>query len=417
MIERKIIIGLITSTEYLQKIQPVWNVQLLESSMAKRVATWVWEYFDKYKKAPGKDIETIFFAKLRDSKIPKDIAQEIEEDVLPSLSEQYAIEGIDIQPLFDETLKYFSERTLLILSANVQGLVESGKMDDAIHAITLYKPITIKTNDISSHIRTVQQIRRLNRPVPKMLLSPWLREGQLTILYGNYGTGKSLVTLSVAHLLGLIEYEDVSIGPWQVKTPTGCLYIDGEIGELEMEERLKQFEHYGDQDPQYRTKVLSIPEYQLETEDSFYLANRVNQLKITSWLKENPKYKLIVLDSISTLFGLEDENNNSEWNTKCSPFIRDLRALGVACILLHHSGKDGKKGLRGASAMGAMAHNIFRIINHQDKSKDAGEAWFVIEKEKQRTSGRTFNSFGLHYKQRRNGKETVWEVTSAIVQK
>ena len=36
MIERKIIIGLITSSEYLQKIEPVWDASLLSSAAAQK---------------------------------------------------------------------------------------------------------------------------------------------------------------------------------------------------------------------------------------------------------------------------------------------------------------------------------------------------------------------------------------------
>jgi RecA-family ATPase len=246
-----------------------------------------------------------------------------------------------------------------------------------------------------------------------MLMSPWLRQGQLSIIYGNYGTGKSLLTLSIAYLLGLrtFDKEEHEIDTWQVKNNTGCLYIDGELGEYEMEDRVKQFEWLGVQRPECRLKILSLPEYQLATEDSFYLVKRENQLKIIQWLKEHPTYKLVVLDSISTLFGLEDENSNSEWNAKVSPFLRDLRALDVAQLLLHHSGKDGKKGLRGASAQGAMAHNIFRLTNHGDKKVDEGEAHFTITKDKFRARGFSFKSFALHYIPDERERKTTWEVT------
>jgi RecA-family ATPase len=149
----------------------------------------------------------------------------------------------------------------------------------------------------------------------------------------------------------------------------------------------------------------------METQDTFYLSERKNQLKIIKWLKEHETYKLIVLDSASTLFGLVEENDNSEWNSKINPFLRDLRALGIACLLLHHSGKDAKKGLRGASAMGAMAHYIFRLTNHGDKNTEDGEAWFVISTDKQRAGGFSFNRFSLHYYQEENETETHWEVT------
>jgi RecA-family ATPase len=143
----------------------------------------------------------------------------------------------------------------------------------------------------------------------------------------------------------------------------------------------------------------------------FYLSTRVNQKKIITWLTEHPTYKLVVLDSAGTLFGLEEENSNSEWNLKIQPFLRDLRALGVACILLHHAGKDGKKGLRGASAMGAMAHCIFRLTNHPDKSNEEGEAWFTLTIDKQRAAGFSFRKFSLHYIRNVDKTETNWEIT------
>jgi RecA-family ATPase len=284
-------------------------------------------------------------------------------------------------------------------------------VDEAEKAVVEFKPLSTSVKKLNEFILTAEQIRKRNNKRPPFLMKPWLREGQTTIIYGNYGSGKSLLTISVAYVLGLRNFDksDCDIGEWQVINPTGTLYIDGELGELEMEDRIKQFEWLGRQ--QYRTRILSIPEYQLKTEDVFSLSNRLNQLKIIEWLKEHPNYKLVVLDSASTLFGLLEENDNSEWNNKINPFLRDLRALSVACLLLHHAGKDNKKGLRGASAMGAMAHNIFRLMDHKEKNIDDGEAWFTISKDKQRAAGKGFKTFSLRYTQNDNQTATWWETT------
>lgn len=416
MIERKIVIGLIISTEYLKQIQGFWNPMFIEDPTARRISGWVWEYFEKYKEAPRKNIESIYFTKLKETNIPKDIAEQIEEDILPGLSEQYETEGLDVSYLLDATRKYFDEQHLRQHHDAVVALIEKGEVSEAVTLTREFRPLSGTSVSLKDFVLSVEQIRQRERKRPKLLLKPWLREGQLTIIYGNYGSGKSLVTIAVAYLLGLRDYnrDECEIGEWQVRNPTGCLYIDGELGEQEMEERVSQFEWLGRQRGDCRMRILSIPEYQMATEDSFYLSNRANQMKITEWLKEHPNYKLVVLDSASTLFGLEDENSNSEWNTKANPFFRDMRALGVACILLHHSGKDGKRGLRGASAMGAMAHNIYRLSNHEQKKTDNGEAWFVLTKDKQRASGYAFKSFGLHFYQNDEGKETYWEVTDTF---
>lgn len=413
MIERKIIIGLITSTEYCKKIKDIWNQRLISSPTAKLLADWIWEYYNKYQKAPGKDIETIFYSKLKSTKISKTLAEEIEQDILPSLSDESVEEEVDIQYLLEETEKYLNEQHIKLFTDTISALLSSSKLLEAEKMVREFKPLGLLTGKLDQFILSVDEIRKKETIQPRILMSPWLKEGQMTIIYGNYGCGKSLLAIVVAYLLGVDQIDDDKheVGEWFIKEQTGCLYLDGELGEVEMEERVKKFEWLGRQRPGFKMKILSVPEYQLATSDSFYLSNRQNQLKIITWLKDHPSYKLVVLDSASTLFGLLEENDNSEWNNKINPFLRDLRALGVACILLHHSGKDNKRGLRGASAMGAMAHNIYRLTNHSSKNTDGGEAYFNLTKDKQRAGGKTFKSFGMHFYQNDKETETHWEVT------
>lgn len=413
MSERQIIIGLITSTEYCLSIRDYWDIRFIESQTARILARWIWEYFKQYEKAPQRDIEGIIQTKSKETKLSKAILREIQEEILPGLSEEYENTPENLLYLTQETLKYFSERHLSLFSESVLELKKQGKFEEAHKLIKEFKPLEVFTKKIDDFILTVNQIKEKGREYPLTLLHPWLKEGQLTIIYGTYGSGKSLLALSTAYILGLHDFaeEDCDIGQWKVRHNTGCLYMDGELGELEMEERIRGFEWLGKQPPGYKLRVFSIPEYQLETEDTFYLSNRVNQMKILHWLEEHPTYRLIILDSASTLFGLQDENDNSEWNNKINPFLRDLRALKVAPILLHHSGKDNKKGLRGASAMGAMAHNIFRIVSHDRKSVENGEAWFKVSADKQRAAGKSFKPFSLHYYQEQGETETHWEVT------
>lgn len=412
MIERKIIIGLITSTEFLKRVQGIWNARLLESSTAKRIALWCWEYFDKYQRAPGKDMEMIFFSRLKSGKLPRDIADEIQEDILPNLSSEFVREPPNVEALIEETLTYFEDRNLALFGQNIEALRASGEIEEAKKMALEFKTINISSHNLDDYILYPHQIRAKKKQPPVTLITPWLREGEFTIIYGPSGCGKTLLTLAIAYTLGLHRYDvkKAEIGEWKVKHPTGTLYIDGEMGETAMEERVKGYEWLGRQTNRYMLKILSIPEYQMQTMDNFYLSFRANQLKIVDWLKKHPGYKLVVLDSLSTLFGLEDENSNSEWNDKINPLLRDLRALKVACILLHHSGKDGKRGLRGASSINAMAQNIFRLTNHADQDLDMGEAWFVLSKDKQRAGGYQFRTFSMKFSQNMEKTKTSWEV-------
>ena len=143
MIERKIIIGIIVSTDFLQQIRDIWDVRYFESSAAKRLARWVWEYFQLYNRAPGREIEDIFFDKIKTDKVAKDIAEEIEEDILPSLSEEYEQENINLDYLLEQTKKYFNERNLAIHTKSIDAALSKGDVMLAEKLAIEYKPLAV----------------------------------------------------------------------------------------------------------------------------------------------------------------------------------------------------------------------------------------------------------------------------------
>jgi hypothetical protein len=140
MNERRLLIGLITSTEFIQNIQGAFNVLLIESPTAKRIATWCIEYFRKYNKAPGREIEAIFYEKLKKG-LPKDIAEEIEQEILSSLNDEYVNEQFNVDHLTHQALEYLSERHHLKHSEEVIGLIKVGKLIEAEKLQNNFKPL------------------------------------------------------------------------------------------------------------------------------------------------------------------------------------------------------------------------------------------------------------------------------------
>lgn len=414
--EQAIIIGLVNHTEYITAIRDIWDMSLIESDPAKFMAQICISFYDTYKEAPKNKFHELFFKEIKVHPSDKVMTwyEElcgVDDGLRITLNAEQAKE-FNLQYLVDGTRVRFARRHFEIHTEQVNNLYALNRAEEAKELSRAYKPLEFgDASKIDNYMWTVDEIRSHNKPKPEILMKPWLREGQFTFLYGNYGVGKSLLAMNIAYLLGMEDFnrEVCDIERWSVRNPTGCVYVDGELGEVELEERFSKFSWLGEQRKDRQTKFFSRPEYQMETQDSFLLSSRENQLQIIQWLKEHPKYKLVVLDSISTLFGLENENDNSEWNNKINPFLMDLRALNVAGIILHHSGKDGKRGLRGASAMGNTASNIFFLYNNPNKNNTEGEAWFTITAgDKQRAGGFSFKAFTIHYFQDSSFTNTEW---------
>jgi putative DNA primase/helicase len=325
---------------------------------------------------------------------------------LPGLDEEYQEESdLHVPYLIKRAERYLQQRMLEDTIEEAEDLVNEYKLEEASQIINLDLPFS---ENLDQYFQTVQQIEEEGIQRPKLLMKPWLREGETNFIYADVGVGKSLLALLIGYLVGIADPDDpdCDIGEWQVKNQTGALYLDGELGKVEMLDRIKSFSWLGKQQEDLQMRIFSIPEYQIKSGKDFNLAKREKQQMIVSLLKDNPKFKLVIIDSVSTVFGLENENDNSEWNNKVNPFLKDLRALGVAHIIQHHAGKDGN--LRGASAMKAMAHNIIRLKDHP--YKELGEAWFTIDnRDKQRSSGQSFKPFAINFIQ--DGKDTYWEIT------
>lgn len=129
--ERRIVIGLITSSEYLKEIKDEWNPDYLESKAARTLAMWCWEYFNKYDKAPNTSIGTILLKKTKKNKLDKDLAEEIETDILADLSTQYESQDQDLDFLIEDSRKYFKQRQLEILSETIQAHIDKGEPEKA----------------------------------------------------------------------------------------------------------------------------------------------------------------------------------------------------------------------------------------------------------------------------------------------
>ena len=129
-IERRIVTGLIVSTEYTTQIQRIWDPRYLESPELKMMAGWCMDYFEKYRIAPNKDIESIYTTQLQ-SGLDKERAEFVEM-ILESLNDEFERqEQFNVQYLIDQTKQYFKERHLSLHNEEIQSLIDAGELEEA----------------------------------------------------------------------------------------------------------------------------------------------------------------------------------------------------------------------------------------------------------------------------------------------
>ena len=127
-IEGQITSLLVASTDFISKIQPVINLDYIESPHLRKICSWCIEYYTTYRKAPSDVIRTFYDLKLKEM-------SEAESDIIKTILIQ--ITGLDSEKetneayIYDQALKYFNERDLSIRLDRATKLKEVGRTNDA----------------------------------------------------------------------------------------------------------------------------------------------------------------------------------------------------------------------------------------------------------------------------------------------
>ena len=139
--ERSMLIGLITNDTFLKEIRPIFNNEYITSPFVKTITRWVFDYYDKYEKAPGKTIQDIYTAKMKAGETV-DEQEELIESFLESISEEYVEEDFDAFFNIDETERYFRTRKAELIINQAKYHLSEGEVDKAEHAISNFSKVS-----------------------------------------------------------------------------------------------------------------------------------------------------------------------------------------------------------------------------------------------------------------------------------
>ena len=194
----------------------------------------------------------------------------------------------------------------------------------------------------------------LEHATEEWLAKPLIAKGRQTALFAGAKTGKSWLTLNV--VAALASGKPILGQPAQ--PPIHCLYLDYEMIESDLYERLEQFGYTEDDDLSHLHYAL-IP--------NLPPLNTTEGASAIMKLVELTKAEVVVIDTTGRAIDGE-ENSADSYREFARTTGLALKRSNISCIRTDHAGKDGgkKQGQRGSSAKNDDVDIVYRL----DKSDD-----------------------------------------------
>ena len=160
--------------------------------------------------------------------------------------------------------------------------------------------------------------------------------GKLTLLVGDPGLGKSLLTLDLASVVSTgLTWPDGSAGV----TPSGVVLLSAEDGlEDTIVPRLDAAGANRERIGILKGVRWYDPDTKQETVDMFSLKRDISRLEKA--IDTVPKTLLVIVDPISAYLGSTDSHNNSEVRAVLGPLAELAEKTGVALVAVDHLNKS-----------------------------------------------------------------------------
>ncbi len=143
-IERDMITAMIIDDVFLQKIQMIIRLELIQASYVKTIAQWCINYYQEFNTAPKETIQNIYESNLDQL---EDQQADLILTFLTSISDDYSRQTFNSSFVLKEVEKYFKKQSLLELSQDIKADISQGKIEEAeLKRIQFNQVVTPKTN-------------------------------------------------------------------------------------------------------------------------------------------------------------------------------------------------------------------------------------------------------------------------------
>lgn len=197
-------------------------------------------------------------------------------------------------------------------------------------------------------------------PPVEWIIKDVAARGYVTMLYGDKGVGKSLLTLAWASAM---TGQDQTISDFEC-TRTGALLVDAENGQHELARRLGYFNFNG-----------QCGHYFQAIQPESFIDNIGELASLCTYIVQHHA-GLVILDSLTSLWP-GDQIKPAEVTVFLRELQRVAREYDTAIIFLHHENKYGD--YRGTTAMGAVPEIILHM-GKWPKDLDQGRRYLMWDK-------------------------------------
>ncbi|HUF72689.1 MAG TPA: AAA family ATPase [Gammaproteobacteria bacterium] len=325
-IPRRICIGWIVSTEFIERVQPFWRPELLSTDLARVVCGWCYDHYQKYKAAPLSDIEAVF----RDHKDHLDpVSVDQIELMLESLSDQYEQTGetLNVEYLVDQTKKYLREQAHRQRSEEYSTLIERGEIDKAEALIET--PLPSFDGDAVKEVRTLSEYE--HRAI-EWLAKDMIPRGYLTLLAGPKNAGKTLFVEWVAARCSRSAKWGFLKG--RARGHTMLMTVEDDAGDM-IGPRVRA----AGGDDQRIHIVEGIATVDDDGSPVVDLWNVKNLTKLERWLDQYPRVRLVVVDPVGDFMPDQKRGMTSAYQhvrRSLSPLAKLAARRRIAIVLTTH---------------------------------------------------------------------------------
>ena len=222
------------------------------------------------------------------------------------------------------------------------------------------------------HVKTlsVRELNAMKFKKPDHLLAPWFIAGESVMVFSPPGVGKSLFAMSTAIAVAGAG----SFLGWKAHEGRKVLLIDGEMPLSVLRDRTQMLAPGiipSGVDQGWQDRLDIMPRMHPDGCSEFVNLCDQDWRDMLSEKAVREKYDLIILDNLSVLADVVDENSAGRMHSIVE-FLLELKRAGVAIMLIHHAGKNERATTaRGSSKLNTSFENIISL-QHQGSGVPLG---------------------------------------------